>query len=61
VLRDDIVDNAMEWIRSIYRGRYTLEQRMRETGYDGKARNVLKNTLEGKMDFGYRTEVASLL
>ncbi|KAJ7873533.1 NAD-P-binding protein [Mycena olivaceomarginata] len=67
----------MEWIRSVHpgtytleqwmretsfaRGTYTLEQRMRETGYDGKAGSVLKNTLEGKMEFGYRTEVASLL
>ncbi|KAJ7709060.1 nmrA-family protein [Mycena olivaceomarginata] len=61
VLRDDIGDNAMDWIRSVYWGTYTLEQWMRETGYDGKAGSVLKNTLEGKMEFGYRTEVASLL
>jgi hypothetical protein len=63
VLRDDIVDKDMEWIRiqSVHPGTYTVERWMRETGYDGKAGSVLKNTLEGKMEFGYRKEVASLL
>ncbi|KAJ7300820.1 NAD(P)-binding protein [Mycena albidolilacea] len=61
VLRDDIMDKDMEWIRSVHPGTYTLERWMRETGYDGKAGSVLKNTLEGKMEFGYRKEVASLL
>ncbi|KAF8188178.1 NAD-P-binding protein [Mycena galopus ATCC 62051] len=61
VLRDDIVDKDMDWIRSVHPGTYTVERWMRETGYTGRSASVLKNTQEGKMDFGFRPEVAALL
>ncbi|KAJ7909479.1 nmrA-family protein [Mycena leptocephala] len=61
VLRDDIVDKDMEWIRSVHNGTYTLERWMRENDYSGRAESVLKNTLDGKMELGFRPEVAALL
>ncbi|KAF7367652.1 NAD-P-binding protein [Mycena sanguinolenta] len=61
VLRDDIVDKDMEWVRSVHPGTYTLERWMRETNYTGQAASVLKNTLDGKMDRGLRAEVAAQL
>ncbi|KAJ6459620.1 NAD-P-binding protein [Mycena sanguinolenta] len=61
VLRDDIVDKDMDWIRSVHPGTYTLERWMRENNYSGIAQSVLKNTQDGKMEFGFRPEVAALL
>ncbi|KAJ7250162.1 NAD-P-binding protein [Mycena haematopus] len=61
MLRDDIVDKDMGWIRSVHPGTYTLERWMRENNYTGRAESVLKNTQDGKMGFGFRPEVAALL
>ncbi|KAJ7763920.1 hypothetical protein B0H14DRAFT_3510576 [Mycena olivaceomarginata] len=43
------------------RGRIRWSGGCGRRGMMGKAGSVLKNTLEGKMEFGYRKEVASLL
>ncbi|KAF7340370.1 NmrA-like family domain-containing protein 1 [Mycena venus] len=61
VLRDDIVDKDMGWIRSVHPGTYTLERWMRENEYNGRGDSILKNTLDGKMSFGFRPEIAVLL
>jgi hypothetical protein len=34
---------------------------MRENDYSGRAESVLKNTQDGKMELGFRPEVAALL
>ncbi|KAJ7250155.1 NAD(P)-binding protein [Mycena haematopus] len=62
VLRDDIVDKDMDWIRSVHPGTYTVERWMRENNYTGRSgESVLKNTQDGRMSFGFRPEVAALL
>ncbi|KAJ7232312.1 hypothetical protein B0H12DRAFT_1328091 [Mycena haematopus] len=52
VLRDDIVDKDMEWIRSVHPGTYTLERWMRENNYTGRTETVLKNTRTGSRASG---------
>ncbi|KAJ7474257.1 NAD(P)-binding protein [Mycena latifolia] len=61
VLRDDIIDKDMEWIRSVHPGTYTLERWMRENNYTGKTPSVLKNTQDKKNQWGIRPEVVELL
>ncbi|KAJ7250156.1 NAD-P-binding protein [Mycena haematopus] len=61
VLRDDIIDKDMEWVRSVHPGTYTLERWMRENEYTGRSQSILKNRLDGKMDFGFKPQVAALL
>ncbi|KAJ7433425.1 NAD(P)-binding protein, partial [Mycena galericulata] len=48
VLRDDIIDKDIDWIRSVHPETYTLERWMRENEYNGTGKTVLKNTLEKK-------------
>ncbi|KAJ7082824.1 NAD(P)-binding protein [Mycena crocata] len=61
VMRDDIIDKDMEWIRSVHPGTYTLERWMRDSNYDGRAKNVLKNSQDGKNPLGLKAEAAALL
>ncbi|KAJ7139176.1 NAD-P-binding protein [Mycena epipterygia] len=61
VMRDDIIDKDMEWIRSIHPETYTLERWMRENKYDGTGQTVLKNTQDKKNLYGLKPEAAALL
>jgi len=47
VWRDDIIARDMEWIKSVHPRTVTLEQWIRETGYDGSMSKLLKNTADG--------------
>ncbi|KAJ7612563.1 NAD(P)-binding protein [Roridomyces roridus] len=47
VLRDDIIDKDMEWIKSVHPETYTLERWMRENRYDGTTKVLLKDSLDG--------------
>lgn len=60
VLRDDVVQKDMEWIRSVHPGTYTLEQWMRENNYGGRVGSVLKNAQDGRT-WGLNHEVVALL
>ncbi|KAJ7940142.1 NAD-P-binding protein [Mycena leptocephala] len=61
VLRDDVVQKDMDWIRQVHPGIYTLERWMRETNYGGRSGAVLKNSQEGRGMRGLNDEVAKLL
>ncbi|KAF8188182.1 NAD-P-binding protein [Mycena galopus ATCC 62051] len=61
VLRDDIVDKDMEWIRSVHPGTYTLERWMRENNYTERSESILKNTVDGKMQLKVNPDAAALL
>ncbi|KAJ7704331.1 NAD-P-binding protein [Mycena rosella] len=61
VLRDDVIDKDMEWIRSVHPDTYTLERWMRENEYDGQGTSILKNTQDGKNLFWFNPEVAASL
>ncbi|KAJ7250141.1 NAD-P-binding protein [Mycena haematopus] len=61
VLRDDIVQKDMDWIRSVHPGTYTLERWMRENNYQGRTGTVLKNAQEGRGKWGLNHEVVKLL
>ncbi|KAJ7139130.1 NAD-P-binding protein [Mycena epipterygia] len=61
VLRDDIFDKDMEWIRSVHPGTYTLERWMRENKYDGTGQTTLKNSHDNKGLLRLRPEAAALV
>ncbi|KAJ7129088.1 NAD-P-binding protein [Mycena filopes] len=61
VLRDDVVQKDMDWIRRLHPGTYTLERWMRESGYGGRTGTVLKNVQEGRGDWGLNDEVVKQL
>lgn len=61
VLRDDIVQKDMDWIRRIHPGTYSLERWMRENDYQGRTGAVLKNAQEGRGKWGLNTDVVKLL
>ncbi|KAJ7825178.1 NAD-P-binding protein [Mycena olivaceomarginata] len=61
VLRDDIVQKDMDWIRRIHPETYTLERWMRENDYQGRTGAVLKNAQEGRGKWGLNNDVAKLL
>jgi hypothetical protein len=61
LLRDDVIDKDMEWIRNVHPGTYTLERWMRENAYSETSKSVLKNTQTGDMSFGFKSEIAALL
>ncbi|KAJ7802051.1 NAD(P)-binding protein [Mycena olivaceomarginata] len=61
VLRDDIVQKDMDWIRRTHPGTYTLERWMRENDYQGRTGAVLKNAQEGRGKWGLNTDVVKLL
>ncbi|KAJ7909465.1 NAD(P)-binding protein [Mycena leptocephala] len=60
VLRDDVVQKDMDWIRQVHPGTYTLERWMRENNYGGRSGSVLKNAQEGRT-WGLNDEVVKLL
>ncbi|KAJ7172901.1 hypothetical protein C8R43DRAFT_842573, partial [Mycena crocata] len=47
ILRDDVVQKDMDWIRKVHPGTYTLERWMRENNYGGSSGSVLKNSHDG--------------
>ncbi|KAF7340326.1 NmrA domain-containing protein [Mycena venus] len=61
VLRDDVVQKDMDWIRRVHPGTYTLERWMRENNYQGRTGTVLKNAQEGRGKWGLNAEVVKLL
>ncbi|KAJ7306888.1 NAD(P)-binding protein [Mycena albidolilacea] len=61
LLRDDVIDKDMKWIRNVHPGTYTLERWMRENAYSETSKSVLKNTQTGDMSFGFKSEIAALL
>ncbi|KAF7367687.1 NAD P-binding protein [Mycena sanguinolenta] len=61
VLRDDIVQKDMDWIRNVHPGTYTLERWMRENNYQGRTGTVLKNAQEGRGKWGLNHEVVKQL
>ncbi|KAJ6569237.1 NAD-P-binding protein [Mycena capillaripes] len=61
VLRDDVVQKDMEWIRRVHPETYTLERWMRENNYGGRSGAVLKNSQEGRGMWGLNAEVVKLL
>ncbi|KAJ7139177.1 NAD-P-binding protein [Mycena epipterygia] len=61
VLRDDVIKKDMEWVRSVHPTGDTLEQWMRENRYEGMAKPVLKNVLDGTNPWGVNAEVRASL
>ncbi|KAJ6561662.1 NAD-P-binding protein [Mycena capillaripes] len=61
VLRDDVIQKDMDWIKRVHPGTYTLERWMRENNYQGQAGTVLKNAQEGRGKWGLNAEVVKLL
>ncbi|KAJ7474239.1 NAD-P-binding protein [Mycena latifolia] len=61
ILRDDVVQKDMEWIRRVHPGTYTLERWMRENSYGGRTGAVLKNAQEGRGKWGLNAEVVAQL
>lgn len=61
VLRDDVVQKDIDWIRSVHPDTYTLERWMRESNYGGRTGTVLKNAQEGRGKWGLNSEVVSQL
>lgn len=61
VLRDDVVQKDMDWIRRVHPETYTLERWMRENNYQGRTGTVLKNAQEGRGKWGLNAEVVKLL
>ncbi|KAJ7058716.1 NAD(P)-binding protein [Mycena amicta] len=50
VLRDDIIDKDMEWIRRVHPETYTLERWMREEGYVGTEASLLEHNWSLELD-----------
>ncbi|KAJ7660805.1 NAD-P-binding protein [Mycena polygramma] len=61
VLRDDVVQKDLDWIRRVHPETYTLERWMRENNYGGRTGTVLKNAQEGRGKWGLNAEVVKLL
>lgn len=61
VLRDDIVQKDMDWIRRTHPGTYALERWMRENDYQGRTGAVLRSAQEGRGKWGLNTDVVKLL
>jgi hypothetical protein len=56
IMRDDIFELDLGWIRSVHPETYTLERWMRETRYDGKNQTTLKSRLDNSNPWGFNPE-----